>query len=506
MEDLIVGIDAGTTAVKAVAFSLDGEIRHAAHRQVPVQYGRRGEAEQDMTAIWEAVADSLVEVTGALDDQQVVAVGVTGQGDGAWLLNKDHEPLRPAALWLDGRAGDRIDQWNADGRGDQVLKTTGTVVFPGLAPVLLEEFEQAQPGFLESIGTIFYCKDWVRYKLTGELATDYTEASRNFLNLGTTSYDTDFAQGLGLGAVVDALPPIQTSDSVGGQVSAEAAERTGLPAGIPVAVGMIDVAITGPGLGATEDGDSWLILGTTGFIGTLRAGVGDRRSQASMVLATGRGQQVLEFLAPMTGTPNLDWIRQTLAFQDWAEAESAARTVEPGSAGVIYLPYASPGGERAPFQDSSASASWLGMSISTTPAEILRSVYEGVSFSLVECIEALDLQGELVVSGGGFRSDLVCEILADTTGRRVVRQAAPEAGARGAATLAMVAGGQAADLKEAAAAMVTSTSTFEPNTDHHTIYRKALEVYMSARDALRPAWPAMRELRAQSTNDDHEEK
>ena len=253
---------------------------------------------------------------------------------------------------------------------------------------------------------------------------------------------------------------------------------------------MIDVAITGPGLGATEDGDSWLILGTTGFIGTLRAGVGDRRSQASMVLATGRGQQVLEFLAPMTGTPNLDWIRQTLAFQDWAEAESAARTVEPGSAGVIYLPYASPGGERAPFQDSSASASWLGMSISTTPAEILRSVYEGVSFSLVECIEALDLQGELVVSGGGFRSDLVCEILADTTGRRVVRQAAPEA----------------ADLKEAAAAMVTSTSTFEPNTDHHTIYRKALEVYMSARDALRPAWPAMRELRAQSTNDDHEEK
>lgn len=499
MDKVVIGVDAGTTAVKAVAFSLTGEILRAAHRSVPVEYGKRGEAEQDMEAIWTAVADCLSELTGQLADTEIIGVGMTGQGDGAWLLGKDGRPLRRAAIWMDGRAGKRVERWQADGRGQRVLDVTGTTIFPALVPVLLEEFAEDDPDFLDSVGTLFHCKDWIRFKLTGRLATDYTEASRSFFNVATgEGHDTRLAQDLGLETVLDALPEILPPESSGGQVSAEAAARTGLPEGIPVAVGMIDVAITGPGLGAINDGDSWLILGTTGFIGTLLPSVAERRSQFSMVLATGRGTQVLEFLPPMTGTPNLDWIRTTLAFEDWAVAEKEARSVRPGSGGVVYLPYASPGGERAPFLDPSASASWLGMSISTTPAEILRSVYEGVSFSLVECAEVLKIEGDLVVSGGGFRSDLICEILADTTGRRVVRQDAPEAGARGAATLALVASGAAQDVKAAAQMMVTSTSAFEPNPANSAVYRKAYEVYRTSRDTLRPAWPAMRELRALS--------
>lgn len=499
MEKVVIGVDAGTTAVKAVAFSLSGEIIAAAHRSVPVQYGRNGEAEQSLHDIWQAVADGLVELTGQLGDKQVIGVGLTGQGDGAWLLDKNNEPLRNAAIWMDGRAGRRVETWQADGRGQRVLDVTGTTIFPALVPVLLEEFAEQDPQFLDSIGTLFHCKDWVRFKLTDELSTDYTEASRSFFNVGTgAGHDARLAEDLGLSAVLGALPQILPAEASGGVVTAAAAERTGLPAGIPVAVGMIDVAVTGPGLGAVNDGDAWLILGTTGFIGTLLPSVEERRTDDSMVLATGRGRQVLEFLAPMTGTPNLDWIRTTLNFEDWAVAEARARSAHAGAGGVVYLPYASPGGERAPFLDPNASASWLGMSVSTTPAQILRSVYEGVSFSLVECAEVLKIQGDLVVSGGGFRSDLICEILADTTGSRVIRQDAPEAGARGAATLALVACGASPDIKGAAQMMLTSTSSFEPNPDHAEIYAKAYEVYRSSRDALRPAWSSMRALRALS--------
>ena len=261
---------------------------------------------------------------------------------------------------------------------------------------------------------------------------------------------------------------------------------------------MIDVAVTGMGLGLVEDNASWLILGTTGFVGTLLPSVSQRRSSESMVLATGHGTQVLEFMAPMTGTPNLDWIRTMLGLEDvgWDHIEQAARRSAPGSRGVIYLPYASPGGERAPFQDTQASASWQGMSLTTTHDDILRSVYEGVALSLVECIRELNITDDLVVSGGGFRSDLLCEILADATGLTVVRQDAPEAGARGAAVLALVSAGRFETIAQAAAALGTGMQTFAPNPAHEEAYRCTAEVFRATRQALQPVWPQLRSLRA----------
>lgn len=280
----------------------------------------------------------------------------------------------------------------------------------------------------------------------------------------------------------------------------EATAVTGIPAGTPVGVGMIDVAVTGAGLRAVEDGEGWLILGTTGFVGKLQPSAQDRQSNLSMVLATGRGSQVLEFLVPMTGTPNLDWIRDVLGFQDrdWDEIEADARQAPAGSGGVVYLPYASPGGERAPFLDTAASASWMGMSLTTPTNQILRAVYEGVAFSLLECIDTLKMSEDLVVSGGGFRSDLLCKILADATGQRVVRQEAPEAGARGAAVLALVSAGAASDIGEAADMLKTGMEEFLPNPDNYSIYRRTHEVFKAARKAIQPVWPQMRSLRHES--------
>ncbi len=496
----VIGVDGGTTAVKAVAFDMTGGVAAVHSERVPVEYGEHGQAEQDMESIWQAVAECLRQIVAELGDEaQILAVGLTGQGDGLWLLDGDGRPVRKAAIWLDGRAAERVEEWNRSGKAQAVLDTTQTTTFPGLAPVLLEELREAEPDVIARAATLLYCKDWLRYRLTGELSTDFTEASRNFLDVRTASgYSEELARALGMEEAIGLLPPVRPADGFGGRVSASAAAATGLPAGTPVGVGMIDVAVTGNGLGAINNGDGWLILGTTGFVGVLRAAAAARTSENSMVLATGRGTQVLEFFAPMTGTPNLEWIRSTLGLEEltWAEIESMARSVAPGSQGVIYLPYASPGGERAPFQDTAASASWMGMSITTTPAEILRSVYEGVAFSLLECIDVLQVTGELVVSGGGFRSDLMCEILADASGQSVLRQDAPEAGARGAAVLALVSAGVAPDVKTAAGMLATSLSRFEPDSTRRQRYRAVHDVYLQARQAIRPVWPQMRALRA----------
>lgn len=504
MKEVIIGVDGGTTAVKAVAFDLNGAIQATHHESVPVQYGDSGEAEQDMDLIWKAVATCLKEVAASLDDTKIVGIGLTGQGDGVWLVDEEGNSPRPAANWLDGRAAKRVDEWDADGRAAKVLEVTGTTIFGGLFPVLIEELAESEPDVVAKATTQLNCKDWIRFKLTGERATDYTEASRSFLDVRDASgFSEELARELGLEEFMRLLPEIRHSAGKASPLSAEAAKITGIPEGTPVGVGMIDVAVTGMGLGAINDGDSWLILGTTAFVGTLLPSVSERRSDLSMVLATGNGKQVLEFMAPMTGTPNLDWIRQTLglADEDWETIESKARKAKPGSRGVVYLPYASPGGERAPFLDTNASASWSGMSLTSTPADILRSVYEGVAFSLVECIETLEIDGDLVVSGGGFRSDLICEILADATGKTVIRQDAPEAGARGAAVLALVSAGRFDNIEEAAEALRTSMQKFEPNPENFEIYQKTHRVFVDTRKAIQPIWKPMRELRRASSEE-----
>ncbi len=497
MSDIVIGIDGGTTAVKAVAFDMDGKIQASHHESVPVNYGPAGEAEQDMDQIWQAVAGCLRSVAEQVADHDVIAIGLTGQGDGAWLIDADGEPVRPAATWLDGRAAERVNRWNSDGRGEKVLQTTGTTLFSGLFPVLYEELKENEPEVIARAATHLNCKDWLRFKLTGVRATDHTEASRSFFDVrGASGFDAELAEAVGIPEAMKLLPEIKHPAGEPAPLTEQAAAETGLPAGIPVGVGMIDVAVTGMGLDATNDGDCWLILGTTGFVGTLLPSIEQRRSDISMVLATGNDSQVLEFFAPMTGTPNLDWIRRTLGLEKlgWDEIERGARQSGPGARGVVYLPYASPGGERAPFLDSNASASWQGMSLTTTCEDVLRSVYEGVAFSLAECVQTLQIENDLVVSGGGFRSDLLCEILADTLGRKILRQDTPEAGARGAAVLALVSAGRFESVHEAARALGTEMEVFEPNPGNKEIYQMAYDVFLATRSALSSVWPAMRKI------------
>jgi xylulokinase len=494
---VVLGIDAGTTSVKTVAFAPDGAMAAVARSTLHVQRGARGEAELDMNQVWEATASTLTAVVEQLNGAEVVGIGITGQGDGLWLVDGDGVPIGNAALWMDGRADARTAAWEADGRSEVVHRITGSRPFAGAFPVLLEMAVAATPGLFGRLGHHLNCKDWLGFRLTGVIATDPSEGSRTYLDLATGEYSDDLLARLGQEPVRAALPPVHIPGTVLGLVTERVAAELGLRPGIPVVTALVDVATAGVGLGVTGNGHGYLILGTTGVVAINHERSAEVRSGASLVVRTGRGDQVLEALAPMTGTPNLDWVRQTLGFGDatWDELEVKAAAVPPGCAGILYLPYGSPSGERAPFIDSSASAAWLGMSVSTGPDELLRSVYEGLAFSLTECIETLGLIGPLTICGGGSESDLFCSILADVSDATINRQNAPEVGARGAAYLAASAVGLFPNLQTAIAAMSPASVVFEPDPSRHEHYRAVYATFVETRDSLRLQWPALRKLR-----------
>lgn len=455
-----------------------------------------------MINVWAAVCRTTNSALSQTDSAEIIAVSITGQGDGAWLVDEAGCPTGPALLWLDGRAGDRVDQWQLDGRADAVRRVTGSALFPGALPVLLEEIEEADPSRIQSSAFHLNCKDWIRYQLTGEIATDPTEASRTYLDVSSGAYSSELINELGHERFKRLLPPVKPSTDIAGTVTAEASSATGIPAELPVVVGMVDTPLGGVGLGAAKPGQGYAIIGTTSFVGAVHNQRTAANDQPIITLSFDGHGKVLECFAPMNGTPNLDWARSSLSLSDlsWTEVEDLANTAQPGAGGVIYLPYTSTSGERAPFVDTAASASWVNLSVSTTVAEMIRAVYEGLAQSLRECMDELGLEPSAVVrlSGGGAQSDTICQILADVSGRVIERSDDIELGARGCAALALVALGNVGSVDAAMELLATPVRRFDPNVDRYALHTTQATIFRQVREALRPQWRELRQLRADS--------
>lgn len=489
----ILGIDAGTTAVKSVVVAVDGRVLGSARSTVRIRRPHPQHAEQDMDEVWAAVSATVNAALAEAGDVELIGAGVTGQGDGAWLVDAAGRPVGPALLWLDGRAADRVAAWESGQQGALVRRITGAALFPGALPVLLEELD---PELVARAATQLNCKDWIRYRLTGQLATDPSEASRTYLDTGTGEYSTELLSGLGHERFSRLLPPVLQPSQIAGQVSERAARETGLPVGLPVVTGLVDTAAGGYGLGVTQPGEVYLILGTTAFVGSLHEARTAALDIPVITLNLGREGGVVECLAPMNGTPNLDWAREALGQTtvEWSQVEELASQAPAGAGGVLYLPYAGVSGERAPFIDASASASWLGLTVRTTPGEMLRAVYEGIALSMRECMQTLDVEPDCAVRlcGGGARSAVVCQIIADVTGRQVLRATTEELGVRGVAALVLVGTGHAPDIDSALAAFTDQSERFTPNPALRPVHDRQARAFTAIRDAIRPHWPLLR--------------
>ncbi|MFI9805798.1 FGGY family carbohydrate kinase [Streptomyces sp. NPDC052301] len=463
---MFVGIDVGTSMVKAAAFDRTG--RQLGVEARAVGYGvRHGAVEQDMRAVYAAVVGVLRELTGRLEEPVELA-GLTGQGDGVWLVDAAGRQVRPALSWMDGRAHELVDQWMADGTFETVFRRTGSAMFPGCPGPLLAWLDRHEPASLDRAAAAVFCKDMVFQRLTAaeRAVTDVSDASMPFLDPRTRRYDNGVVELLGLTHRRRLLPP------VGDPIATGEASGVGLPAGTPLANGPYDLPACALGAGVTAPGDGLLIVGTCLASLVATAELDLSGEPAGLYISTDRPGHWLRAMPAMVGTAALDWVLATTGARH-DELDALLAEAPPGASGVRVLPYLAPSGERAPFVEPGLRAELLGVSLETRPAHLVRATCEGIGYAARHCIQAAGLTGTLAVCGGGTRSPAWTQLLADVLGRPL-RVVEGEVGARGAVLAAAERYGVPLD----SAAWTEPTRVIEPAPDRAAFYTKGYDEHL----------------------------
>lgn len=491
-ERLLIGIDAGTTAVKVAAFTTGGTQVAGARRSLDVVRPQPGYSEIDMGDIWEAVADCVRTIASQIDTSRVVGLGVCGQGDGLWVLDADKHPLRNAILWNDARASTQVSEWANDGTSDTISRHCRTAIWPGTSGAALRWMHDNEPETLARIAHVMCAKDWIVYKLTGQIGTDLSDATIPFLDLDAGAYAPDVFAALGLPDMTNMLAHPTKAGSIAGPLIAD----LGLPS-VPVARGTLDLAAMMAGASLNAPGDMCLILGTTAVLSYVCAPEPFDTPPLAATVHHPLSADWIRVLAPQTGASAFDWFAalhpNSFGGADAAEIATkineAAQNVPPGANGVLFLPFLT--GERAPFVAPEAAGSFHGLRISTTKADLARAVMEGTGFSLRHCLKASGAPApeRVVLTGGGARNALWCQIVADILGVTIIANASEDHGLWGAAML----GGAAAGLCDPLnGARDEGFDVFTPDATAYAIYSDTFKTYLAAIDASHAIWSAMR--------------
>ena len=478
----LLGIDAGTSVIKAALFDRDGRTHAVASRRTTIYNPQPAWSEANMDEFWQLTAAAIREVVSQVDAKTVAAFGITGNMVGAWLIDAAGQPVRDAILWNDGRTqNDQTPEVLA-----QIFRSSGSVMQPGCTLPLVRWLSEHEPAVLQRAAHVLCCKDWLRYQLTGTLFTDQSEASVMPGDTRARTYNESLFDLLGVRNFRHLFPPAVPSEQICGHVTPEAAALTGLPVGTPVVAGAGDVPASALGAGAVEAGVACIVLGTTCLSCLVTPQPVFEPANVGLLFPLPPNHW-LRVMANIAGTTNLDWFAAQLYGSDvsFDQLEHEAAAIPPGADGVIYHPYLSPAGVIAPFVESGARAQFFGLLPTHTRAHLLRAVYEGVALAIRDCYAAMNTPiCEVRLSGGGARSPLWCQMIADCLDARVLIPAGDELGAKGAALLAGLGIGWYASVAEAASSGIERA--YEPQNVE--IYKPIYARYVAVREALRSVW------------------
>jgi len=476
---VLVGLDVGTSVVKAAAFADDG--RTVRVESTPISLGGRGDrVEQDVEEVVGAAEGVIAAVT---EGREPALVAITGQGDGLWLIDAEGRAVRPAMSWMDGRAGGLVAGWMTDGTADRLYRRTGNVLFPGSPGPLLAWLDRNEPASLDAATTAACCKDVVHLRLTGERGTDLSDASVPFLDPRTRAYAPDALDALGVGHRAGLLPPIAATLPYG-----EAHGRTpGLSRGVPVTSGPYDLPACATGAGVTEPGDGLLTVGTTLACQVVVERVDLDGDPVGFHLATARADRHMRALPAVTGTAALDWVLGLTGTTHDRLSELLDASPR-GARGVAALPYLSPSGERAPFVDPTARAEFTGLDLRASGADLVRAMCEAIAFAARHCLEAAGLTGRLAVCGGGARNTAWLRLFADVLGRPLRVARGPEPGARGAVLAAVAAHGDVLGQRLNVAEWTTPEKVVDPDPAGVAFYDEAYHDYLFRVASARERW------------------
>lgn len=467
---LVLAMDAGGTAVKVVLFDADGRAVAQRHADVTTVHHPDGRVERDPEAFWEATARAIRAVVCGVAPGRLVAAGCTGFGNGIFMVDAAGRPTRPGIVSVDHRAQPIVDALEAEGRLDEISALNGHRPWGGQTLLQLVGLARDEPEVMARSAWGLACKDFIRLRLTGEMQTDPTDASGGgLMDLGRGSYSTPVLEAFGHPELRAKLPPIVGSAAAGVRVSAEAAAQTGLPVGLPVAGGMMDVAACALGAGVTTHDRLVMIAGTWAINGMEVDGASAAPAPIlNMIYRDGATRLVAE--GSPSSAANLGWYLDRALAGRLTVSEAVARIEDcPVQARRChFLPYVhGPRPRRGAF---------VGLGSTDDEASMLRAICEGVAFQHRRHAEQILPHGTgawpaaIRLTGGAARSPAWAQIFADVCGRPVEVVAADEVGALGAGICAAVAGGLYPGLTQATRAMSRIARTHAPDPARHAFY------------------------------------
>ncbi len=512
--DIVIGIDAGTSVIKAVAFDLAG--KQLAASAVRNRYDTRidGSATQSLAQTWSDCAEALRGLGDKMDNLagRTAAVSVTAQGDGTWLVGRDG-PVGDAWLWLDARAAPTVSRLVASDKERARFEATGTGLNTCQQGSQMAHMDRYMPELLDQAEVALHCKDWLYLNLTGIRATDPSEASFTFGNFRNRSYDETVIDALGLTHRRDLLPTIIDGTQETHPLSENAAAQTGLLAGTPVSLGYVDMVMTALGAGV-YGGAGDIACSTVGSTGVhLRAMPSDQvhlnKEGTGYVICLPVPDIVTQVQTNMAATLNLDWVlgmaadilsemgHQTDPRDLVSRIETWLARSRPGQ--IVYHPYISEAGERGPFVNADARAGFVGLSSNHRFPDLVRAVAEGLGMAMRDCYGAMGpLPSELRLTGGAARSKGLRAILSASLNAPVRVSTRDEAGAAGAAMMAAVAIGAYSDMDACVARWVTPLlgQAEAPDPELVAAYDLLFPAFSASRQGLAPGWQALSAARA----------
>lgn len=498
-----LGIDLGTSGTKALVCRADGTILATATVEHPISHPQPGWSEQNPDDWWRSACESsrkAIQQSGIKPDE-LKGIGLSGQMHGSVFLDRAHQVLRPALLWNDQRTQrecEEIDQ--AAGGRLALISMVSNPAFTGFTAPKILWLRNNEPRIFERLQHVLLPKDYLRLKLTGELATEVSDASGTLLlNVRERCWHTGLLIMLQLNASL--LPRCVESDEITGKLTAQAAKELGVSPGVPVVGGAGDQAASAVGNGIVKPGILSATMGTSGVVfahaekpethpegkvHTMCHAVRGAWHQMGVVLSAGG---------------SLQWFRNQLCADLMQEASKkrcdpydlimqGVEQITPGSEGLLFAPYLT--GERHPYSDPQARGSWVGLTVRHTRHHMARAVVEGITFAMRDCLEVmrgLGVQAEQIrLSGGGARSEYWRQLQADIYGQKVARINAQEGPAFGVALLAMVGTGAYRSVPEACAATIRLTEERLPDAVQKKEYESIYERYRKLYPTLKQLW------------------
>jgi xylulokinase len=485
-----LGIDSSTTATKALLIDADGAVVGVASAEYSYETPQPLWSEQHPDLWWQGAQEAIRHVLSktGVSGQDVRAVGLTGQMHGMVALDENGNVIRKAILWNDQRTGKECDQIREKIGKQRFIQISGNDALTGFTAPKILWMQNNEPDLYAKIRQILLPKDYLRFKLTGVYASDKAGGAGTVLfDLKARDWSPELLDKLGIDP--SWLPPTYEGTETTGRITLEASKATGLKAGTPVVGGGGDQAAGAVGMGAVSPGVVSVTLGTSGVVFAA--------TDAPLIEPEGRLHAFCHavpgkwhFMGVMlSAAGSYRWFRDTLApGEDFGDLADRAGKIPAGSEGLFFLPYLT--GERTPHPDPMAKGAFVGLTVRHTRDHLTRAVLEGVAFGLRDGFELMKSAGlasinQVRISGGGSKSPVWRQIIADVLGVELVTVNTAEGGAYGAALLAAVGGGVYASVEEVCAKVISVTGSTAPGEDRE-VYEQIYPVYRELYPALKP--------------------